>query len=277
MTLRAPIQPAVFPYAEVFSAVEKHVLASSSERVSPEQVKSRLDEFKHVATRSFSDADYFRMLVFVAFYSGFKAETVSRKRTVIEECFPTWEVVAEYDEEDIRGILHRKNMIANKRKIRACVNNARTLRNIVHQHGSFKAFLDHHLRSDSFEDLMLLKELLQTRFDYLGGITVYHFMTDVGLNVLKPDLVISRLFKRLGLLESEEQPLKAIIEGRKFAAATRLPIRYIDIVLVTYGQVASSDLGSVKGMCLKEPRCSACSIRSYCRYESEGSSTAELV
>jgi len=253
-----------FPYAEVFSAIEQQVISLGSERLPREQVTNQLDKFKRFATRCLSDDEYFSTLVFVAFYSGFKAAAVTSKRPVIERHFPSWQVVAEYGESDIRRILDDPHMIANERKVRACVDNARTFRDTVKRHGSFKAFLDQHLPSGSFEDLMLLKELLETTFAYLGGVTVYHFMTDIGLNVLKPDRVICRLFHRLGLLDNEDQLLKSIMEGRRFAAATGLPIRYIDIVLVVFGQVASPELGIVKGVCLNAPRCDVCSIRQHC-------------
>lgn len=284
MTTKNLRQSAAFPYAEVFAAIEKQVRDLRSKAVSPAQMNKELDQFKQVATSNFSDADYFTKLVFVAFYSGFRAATVTKKEKVIKKHFPHWQVVAEYGEANIKKICSDKDMIAHERKIRGCVNNARTFRDIVRQHGSFKVFLDQQLcgedgRPDhSFERLMLLKELLETTFDYLGGITVYHFMTDIGLNVLKPDRVMCRLFKRLGLLDNESQLLKAIIEGRKFAAATDLPIRYIDIVLVANGQVSSPKLGIKKGVCLEVPRCSECSVSSYCQhYGHQGSNTAALV
>ncbi|NMM78120.1 hypothetical protein B2J88_43585 [Rhodococcus sp. SRB_17] len=146
---------------------------------------------------------------------------MTSKRPVIKRHFPSWQVVTEYGESDLRRVLDDPNMIAHERKVRACVANARTFRDTVKRHGSFKAFLDQHLPSGSFEDLMLLKELLETTFAYLGGVTVYHFMTDIGLNVLKPDRVICRLFHRLSLLDNEDQLLKSIMEGRRFAAGHR--------------------------------------------------------
>ncbi len=91
-------------------------------------------------------------------------------------------------------------------------------------------------------------------------------MTDIGLPVLKPDRVMCRIFKRLGLLENENQLLKTVIQGRKFAEATDLPIRYIDIVFVAYGQVKSEELGLIEGICLKNPRCYECSIQEYCEF-----------
>jgi DNA-3-methyladenine glycosylase I len=76
--------------------------------------------------------------------------------------------------------------------------------------------------------------------------------------------VICRLFHRLGLLKSEDQIVKAILEGTRFAEATGLPIRYIDIVFVVFGQVASPQVGISKGVCLIEPRCGVCAIKTQC-------------
>ena len=101
----------------------------------------------------------------------------------------------------------------------------------------------------------------------LGQITTYHFMTDIGLPVLKPDRVICRIFQRLGLIEDTDQLLKTVIQGRKFAAATGHPIRYIDIVFVSFGQVANAGWGMPRGICLGDkPSCQICDAKVYCNY-----------
>jgi DNA-3-methyladenine glycosylase I len=254
-----------FPYAQIFKAVEQQVLALGSQGLAADAVSQHLNKFKTFSTSSFSDDEVFWKLILVAFYSGFRAATVTNKLDVIKRHFPNWQTVAQYGEVDIQRILNDGEMIAHENKVRGCVKNAQTFGALVKQHQSFNGFLGKQLADDSLENLLLLKELLQTKFSYLGGITVYHFMTDIGLNVLKPDRVICRLFHRLGLLESEEQIFKAILEGRRFAAATGFPIRYIDIVFVVFGQVASPQVGISKGVCLKEPHCGLCVLKTNCR------------
>src|SRR5690606_16062988 len=142
---------------------------------------------------------------------------------------------------EIAEIVEDKKMIRNERKIRACIENAKTFKEIITKFGSFQNYLNHFEANKSFENLILLKEELEHRFEYLGCITVYHFLTDLGFNVLKPDRVIMRIFKRLGLIEHENQFLKAVIQGRKFSEATGYPIRYIDITFVKYGQEGRSE------------------------------------
>ena len=77
-----------------------------------------------------------------------------------------------------------RGMIANENKIRACVKNAKAIKNVVEHFGSMHRYIESFNPNDSAENLLLLKENLESRFSYLGKITVYHFMTDIGLNVL---------------------------------------------------------------------------------------------
>ena len=138
---------------------------------------------------------------------------------------------------------------------------------MIDEHGSFARYVASFAAAGSFVNLLLLKEELEARFQYLGGVTVYHFLTEIGMPVLKPDRVISRIFHRLGLIETEGQLLKTVIQGRKFADATGLPIRYVDIVFVAYGQARSIEFGMDRGICLKEPRCGECGLKEFCRWD----------
>lgn len=117
-------------------------------------------------------------------------------------------------------------MIRNERKIRSVVASARTFREIVSEYGSFMNYLDSFNAAESDLNLLRLKEELENRFEYIGGITEYHLLTDLGFNVLKPDRVIARIFYRLGLIKSEKQLFDIVIQGRLFAKHTGMPIRY---------------------------------------------------
>jgi len=106
-----------------------------------------------------------------------------------------------------------------------------------------------------------LRADLRSRFRYLGERTVNHFLTDLGLNVLKPDRVICRIFSRLGFIDDANNIVQAINVGKEMAIATSYPIRYIDIIFVTYGQMGDD------GICLeKNPKCCICGIKEYRDY-----------
>lgn len=254
-------------YKTIFEKVEATLISAGSANTPVDNIRANLDKFKRLEGKVFSDADYYWVLVYVVFYSGFRAATVSAKLNLIRRYFPDYETVAGYDASKVDEMLSDPEMIRNRRKVEACVQNAKVFKNIVSEYGSFQAYIDSFAPAASFENLMLLKEELEYRFEGLGRITTYHVLTDVGLPVLKPDRVICRIFQRLGLIESDEQFLKTVIQGRKFAQATGHPIRYIDIVFVAYGQVESQEFGLASGICLKQnPLCSICGVTDYCNY-----------
>lgn len=260
----------MIPYKDIFSKVESGLEEYCF--LSAEEFITKFGYYKTYENQILSDADYYERLIEVIFYSGFKAETVDSKMSVIKSYFPDFQTVATYDESTVSAIMQDERMIRNEKKISACINNAKILEGIVRRHGSFKSYVESFETQESFENLMLFKEELQYTFSFLGDITSYHFMTDIGLPVLKPDRVITRIFKRLDLIESEEQLLRTVIHGRKFSQETNLLIRYIDIIFVIYGQIGKDEYFGLKdgGICLgKNPKCGICGIRDFCNYVSK--------
>jgi len=258
-------------YQTIFDAVEASLIRAGAQHQPELTIRQRLHEFKRVASKQFTDAGYFDLLICIPFYSGFKAQTVEEHKAAIQRHFCDYETVAAYERARVTEILADPDMIRNQRKVQACVDNARAFQGIVRQHGSFRAYVDSFQPKSSVQNLMQLRDDLTRRFAYLGKITVYHFLTDIGMPVLKPDRVIRRVFFRLGLIEStgesESQLLEVIAQGERFAQATGHPMRYIDIVFVLYGQVESPDFGLEKGICLEEhPHCGVCDARPYCRF-----------
>lgn len=254
-------------YKAIFEKVESTLISVGSVNLPADKICANLDEFKHLEGKSFFDAEYYWILVCVVFYAGFRAATVNARLNSIRQYFSDYKTAAEYDEHKADDILNAPGMIRNRRKVQACIENARVFKSIVTEHGSFQSYIDSFSPTASFENLMLLKEELAYRFKGLGKITTYHYLTDIGLPVLKPDRVICRIFQRLGLIESDKQLLKTVIQGRKFTQATGHPIRYIDIVFVAYGQIKSQEFGLASGICLKQnPLCSICGVTDYCNY-----------
>ena len=257
----------------LFQKIERTLKTES--HLGSKEFENKFGEFKSYKKRNLTDNDIYQLLVMIIFYSGFKASTVEQKKKVILDYFNDFQEVAKYTENKIQEILSNKRMIKNQKKIRSAVNNAKTFNEIVIAFGSFKKYLSQFKGSESFENLMLLKQELEYKFDFLGGITVYHFLTDLGYEVLKPDRVIQRIYKRLGLIENEKQLLKSVILGRKFAKQNDKPIRYIDIILVKYGQEGKTEsFGLNNGICLKRnPKCEKCGVFDECEYENKNMNT----
>ena len=258
-------------YRAIFQGVESTLIRVGSQDGREEELYRTLEEAKAIESKSFTDQDYFRTLIVLPFYSGFAAEKVTSRLTAIEGHFRNYETVAGYGDAAIEEILHDAKMIKNRRKVSACVDNAKTFRALIAQYGSFHRYLDSFSPRTSFDNILRLRKDLIERFRYISKITSFHFLTDIGMPVLKPDRVIRRIFFRLGLIADEDTSevrlLETVREGLKFVQATGHPIRYVDIVFVAYGQVNSTGVGISQGICLKEnPRCAMCGVTSYCRY-----------
>jgi DNA-3-methyladenine glycosylase I len=252
----------------VFLAIEADVLTAARTQRSAQYVRDYLAKFENVRT-DLRDDELYARLVDVVFYSGFKAETVDAKRPRIRHWFPDVATVARYGERDVRKILADDGVIRHERKVRACITNARKFEALARAHGSVRAYLDAFDAAGSLKNLLRLRDALQRDFAFLGGITVYHFLMDIGLPVLKPDRVICRLFARLGLIASASDHAQAIEVGRRISQLTqrtRHPrsIRYVDRILVAHGQTADTEHGFGSALCVNIPRCGECSARQAC-------------
>ncbi len=217
--------------------------------------------YKNINTRNWDDNCYYKVIVRVTFYSGFRAKTVTDKLSAIEAAFPDIETVSQYSDRKVQQLISSGKIIGNRRKINGLIENAKEMLAIIKHFGSFKKYISSFGNLSNDENLFTLTKDLKMRFFFLGGITVYHFLTDIGCQVLKPDRVLCRIFTRLGLVKNEKCYWDTVMAGRRIASATGHPIRYVDIIFVTYGQVGE------RAICLSsKPKCSVCGLKRYCTY-----------
>jgi len=248
-------------YRQIFFNIEGTLRALSSDF-------SHFEDFKKISNKSPpTDDAVFKIIVGIVFYSGMNAATVTKRLPAIYEYVGDYEKVTQLDPE---RMLMDDRIIHHKRKIHGCIANAKEFEKIINQYGSFSNYLNSFGNLDDLEVLGRIKSDFENRFAYIGKVTAYHLMMELGLNVLKPDRVICRIFQRLGFIQDENDLTGAVEVGREIAEATNLPIRYVDIIFVKYGQKGSEEgFGLKDGICLINPRCGKCSITRYCNYYNE--------
>jgi len=85
----------------------------------------------------------FEFLILETFQAGLSWEIVLKKRDNFRKAFDDFdmETISEYDEQKILELQINKEIIRNKLKIRAAVNNAQKCLELVDQHGSFSNYL----------------------------------------------------------------------------------------------------------------------------------------
>ena len=220
---------------------------------------------------------YYWLTTYVIFYAGFNADTVTKKLPHIYKHFSDYLEVSTRNRDAVLSDAARDpDVIHNKNKLIACCENAKILGHIAEQHGGdFGDFIDS-LLFDTLDNKMRSIRSLRC-FDRFASVTACHFLTEIGKPVIKPDRVIRRLFKRLGLLDSDSAHnsniRKSIEIGDRFVNATGEPHRYVDIIMVMHGQERNEELGISRGMCLDDPDCFRCRARNMCRYKPNSSRT----
>jgi DNA-3-methyladenine glycosylase I len=250
--------PSPTDYGQVFFKIEGTLRECSTNF-------SHFEDFKKISNRSpQTDDAIFRNIVGIAFYSGMNAATVTKRLPAIYEYLGDYKKAAQLDPQKM---LKDNRVIRNEKKIRGCITNAKEFDNIIKKHKSFSNYLESFGNLDDLKTLDRIKSDFETRFAYISKVTAYHLMMELGLNVLKPDRVICRIFQRLGFIQDKDDLTEAIEVGRKIAEATNQPMRYVDIIFVKYGQKGSEEgFGLKDGICLDSPRCGHCSITQYCKY-----------
>ncbi len=228
------------------------------------ELKRRFEPYKYYETKKMSDNDYYKTLVDIIFFSGFKEVNMENSIEQTHKYLPDYRKVCNYTQEKINEIKIDPTMTLNKFKIDACIWNAKKIVELVKNYGSMKNYIESFNTDGDDEELYKLKRSLEGNFSYLGGVSTYQFMAEIGLDVLKPGKEIMRVFRRLGLVENKKDLFGAVKVGRIMSKHTNLPIGLIDEVFVLYGQPDQDNF-----ICIcsdQEPKCDRCGIHSECLY-----------
>ena len=137
--------------------------------------------------------DYlFEILVLVNFQTGLSWEIMLKKREDFRIAFDGFDVekIAGYDEKRIEELLKNENIIRNKNKIKAVINNANIFIKIQEDYGSFYDYIKTFTKGQIFHERGLteselsrtmVKDLKKKGMKYLGPITMYSYLQTVGV------------------------------------------------------------------------------------------------
>ena len=106
---------------------------------------------------NFDDKYLFEMLILESFQAGLSWECVLNKRKFFKECYDNFDIdkICLYDESKINELLQNKNIIRNKLKIKASIENAKIFKNIVNEYGSFYNYLKIFTKGNIFFEVNL--------------------------------------------------------------------------------------------------------------------------
>lgn len=144
------------------------------------------------------DRTLFELIVLEGFQAGLTWELILRRRDVMKKAFEGFDIekMAGYTEADVARLLNTPEMIRNRAKIMAAINNARRVREVKREFGSFDAYIwrfvdgktiDHRLKdfsempSESEESREMSLDLKRRGFQFVGPTICYSFMQAVGM------------------------------------------------------------------------------------------------
>ncbi len=144
------------------------------------------------------DKKLFEFLVLEGAQAGLSWLTVLKKRESYREAFDLFDPqkIARYDDEKVNSLLNNQEIIRNRLKIDAAINNAKIFLKINDRYGSFDryiwGFVDNRIIQnnwDSIKDIpakteasdMMSKVLKKDGFKFVGSTICYAYMQAVGM------------------------------------------------------------------------------------------------
>lgn len=91
----------------------------------------------------YNDHELFELLILESFQAGLSWECVLNKREAFRSSFDNFDIiiVSNYKEDKIKELLENKDIIRNRLKIQAAINNAKVFLNIQKEYESFSNYI----------------------------------------------------------------------------------------------------------------------------------------
>lgn len=134
----------------------------------------------------------FEMLILESFQAGLSWECVLNKREFFKEAYDDFDIekIINYDDVKIEELCNNKNIIRNKLKIKASVENAKIFMDIEKEYGSFKNYLLGYFRKYPVKEVgkttssisdELSKDLYKRGMRFVGSTIIYSYLQAIGL------------------------------------------------------------------------------------------------
>ena len=143
--------------------------------------KGTVHEFYHDNDYGFplhNDNDLFARLVLEINQAGLSWETILKKKENFFKAYDNFDIdkVSRYTQKKFDSLMMDAGIIRNRLKINAAIENAKTLKAIQKEHGSFKNWLDGHHPKTKDQWTKLFKKT----FRFTGGEIVNEFLMSIG-------------------------------------------------------------------------------------------------
>ena len=155
----------------------------------PQYVKYHDEEW---GIQNFDDKYLFEMLILESFQAGLSWECVLNKRENFRKAFDYFDIekICMYEKEKIQELLNNNNIIRNKLKIKAAINNSKIFKNIQKDYGTFYNYLrqftgdkiiyETDKTTNELSD-KISKDLKRKGMKFVGSTIIYSYLQAIGV------------------------------------------------------------------------------------------------
>ncbi len=138
------------------------------------------------------DTYLLEMLILEMFQAGLSWECVLNKREAFRRAYDDFDIdkICNYTEDKIKKLEENKDIIRNKLKIKASINNTKIFKDIKEEYGSFKKYLltftnnkiyyEINMASSELSD-NLSKDLRKRGMTFVGTTIIYSYLQAIGI------------------------------------------------------------------------------------------------
>ena len=141
---------------------------------------------------NFDDKHLYEMLILESFQAGLSWECVLNKRESFRKAFDFFDInkVILYDDRKINELMNNKDIIRNKQKITAAINNSVIFKTIAKEYGSFYNYLRTFTKditiyeTDKVTNTLsdeISKDLQKRGMKFVGSVIIYSYLQAIGV------------------------------------------------------------------------------------------------
>ena len=134
----------------------------------------------------------FEMLILESFQAGLSWECVLNKRKYFKASYDNFDIdkIINYNEKKINELLNNKNIIRNKLKIKASINNAKIFKKLQEEFGSFHNYLKQFTNDEIIYECdktssklsdEISTDLKKRGMKFVGTTIIYSYLQAIGL------------------------------------------------------------------------------------------------
>ena len=139
-----------------------------------------------------NDNYLYEMLILESFQAGLSWECVLNKREAFRKAYDNFDInkVCNYDDNKIEELIKNKDIIRNKLKIQASINNSKIFKQIIKEYGTFYNYLLTFTKGNIYYNSVdtkfklsddISKDLIKRGMKFVGTTIIYSYLQAVGI------------------------------------------------------------------------------------------------